>query len=143
MTTTTPAWAIFSTTWWSDALRRAFYSAITIAIPYLGGATIDAVPWATAALAAGLGFVASLLTSLGGLPETVGNDLPWWLAALERTAKTFAQALVAGFFGATLLTDVDWLLVLQAAALSTLGTLLRLIVATLPADPTRQASSGR
>lgn len=125
-----------NSTWWKDALRRALYTALAIAVPYLGGALISAVPWVTLGLAAALGFVASLVTSLAGLPETVGVNLPWWLAAVERTVKTFAQALAAGFIGATLITDVPWLIVLQAAALAALTSLVRLILATLPADPT-------
>lgn len=123
-------------TWWKDAAVRALYTAVAIAVPYLGGALLTDVPWVTIALAAGLGFVASLATSLAGLPEASGVNLPWWLAAVERVVKTFAQALAAGFVGATLLTDVPWAIVLQAAAISALTSLLRLILATLPADPT-------
>jgi hypothetical protein len=122
--------------WWKDAALRAAYTALAIALPYLGAATLDAVPWLTVALAAALGFVASLVTSLAGLPEVEGVRLPWWLAAIERVVKTFAQSLVAGFVGATLITDVDWAFVLQAAALAALTSLVRLILATLPADPT-------
>lgn len=122
--------------WWKDAALRALYTAVAIAVPYLGGSLISEIPWLTVALASGMGFVTSLATSLAGLPEVEGVDLPWWLAAVERVVKTFAQALVSGFVGATLLTDVDWLVVLQAAALSALVSLLRLILATLPADPT-------
>jgi len=70
----------------------------------------------------------------------VGVNLPWWLAAVERVVKTFAQALVAGFVGATLLTDVAWTTVLQAAFLAALTSLVRLILATLPADPTTPAA---
>lgn len=125
-----------SAVWWRAAALRALYTAIAVALPYLGGSLISEVPWLTILSAGGLGAITSLLTSIAGLPEASGTDLPWWLAMLERTAKTFAQALVSGFVGATLLTDVDWLVVLQFAALSTLGTLLRLILATLPADPT-------
>ncbi len=125
--------------WWQAATKRAAYTAIAIALPYLGSATLGGVPWITAALAAALGFVASLVTSLAGLPEAQGVDLPWWLAALERSVKTFAQALGAGFLGAVLITDVDWGTVLQSAAMSTLASLLRLVLATLPADPTIDA----
>lgn len=122
--------------WWKDAARRALYTAIAIALPYLGAAVLTDVPWLTLLLTAALGFVASLATSLAGLPEAVGVDLPWWLAAVERVVKTFAQSLAAGFIGATLITDVDWAFVLQAAALAALTSLLRLVLATLPADPT-------
>lgn len=124
--------------WWKDAALRAAYTALAIALPYLGAATLNAVPWLTVALAAALGYVASLATSLAGLPEVEGVHLPWWLAAVERVVKTFAQSLVAGFVGATLITDVDWAFVLQAAALAALTSLVRLILATLPSDPSRQ-----
>lgn len=130
--------------WWKDAAIRAAYTAIAIALPYFAIALPDAgsnlitgVQWVTILLAAGLGAVASLATSLAGLPETVGVDLPWWLAALERVAKTFGQALVAGIGTAVLLTDLDWGFILQTAVLASFVSLLRLILATLPADPTR------
>jgi hypothetical protein len=128
-------------TWWKAALLRALYTALAIALPYIGGAVLADIAWATAASAAILGFLASLATSLAGLPEAEGVNLPWWLAAVERVVKTFAQALAAGFIGATLLADVAWSTVLQAALISALTSLLRLILATLPADPTPTAPS--
>jgi hypothetical protein len=124
-------------TWWKDAALRALYTALAIALPYLGAAFVADVPWVTIALTASLGFLASLVTSVAGLPEVAGVNLPWWLAAVERVVKTFAQSLAAGFIGATLITDVDWAFVLQAAALAALTSLVRLILATLPSDPTR------
>lgn len=124
-----------STVWWKAASLRALYTAVAIAVPYLGGALLADVPWLTILSAAAVGFLASIATSLAGLPETEGVDLPWWLAAVERVVKTFAQALAAGFIGATLLTDVAWSTVVQAAVIAALTSLLRLILATLPADP--------
>lgn len=125
-----------SPAWWKAAVVRGLYTAIAIALPYVGGALIADIDWITAASAAVLGFLASLATSLAGLPETEGVDLPWWLAAVERVVKTFAQALAAGFIGATLLADVAWSTVIQAAAIAALTSLLRLVLATLPTDPT-------
>lgn len=125
-----------SRAWWKAALLRAVYTAVAIAVPYLGGALLSDILWWTALSAAALGFLASVLTSLAGLPEAEGVDLPWWLAAVERVIKTFAQALAAGFVGATLLADVAWSTVIQAAVIAALTSLLRLILATLPADPT-------
>ncbi|WOF23858.1 holin [Microbacterium betulae] len=122
--------------WWKDASLRAVYTALAVVVPYLGATLITDVPWLTVLSVGVLGFIASLATSLAGLPEVEGVDLPWWLAAVERTAKTFAQSLAAGLVGAALLTDVDWGVVLQAAALSALLSLVRLILATLPYDPT-------
>lgn len=123
--------------WWKDAGLRATYTALAIALPYLGASLLTEIPWVTVLLTAALGFLASIVTSLAGLPEVEGVDLPWWLAAVERVVKTFAQSLAAGFVGATLITDVDWVFVLQAAALAALTSLVRLVLATLPADPTR------
>ncbi len=127
-----------SRAWWKAALLRALYTAVAIAVPYLGGALLADILWWTALSAAALGFLTSVLTSLAGLPEAEGVDLPWWLAAVERVIKTFAQALAAGFVGATLLADVAWSTVIQAAIIAALTSLLRLILATLPADPTPQ-----
>jgi hypothetical protein len=123
--------------WWKDAGKRAFYTAVAIALPYLGGSLLTEVPWLTVLSAALVAAILSLATSLAGLPEVEGVHLPWWLAAVERVAKTFGQALAAGLVGAVLFTDVDWLFVLQAAALAAFVSLLRLVLATLPSDPTR------
>jgi hypothetical protein len=122
--------------WWKDAGKRALYTAIAIALPYLGGSLLTEVPWLTVLSAAVVAAILSLATSLAGLPEVEGVHLPWWLAAVERVAKTFGQALAAGLVGAVLFTEVDWLFVLQAAALAAFVSLLRLVLATLPADPT-------
>lgn len=122
--------------WWKDAGLRAAYTALAVAVPYLAGSLIAEVPWVTLLLTAALAFLASIVTSLAGLPEVEGVHLPWWLAAVERVVKTFAQSLAAGFVGAVLISDVDWAFVLQAAALAALTSLVRLILATLPADPT-------
>lgn len=128
-------------TWWKAALLRALYTAIAIAIPYIAAVRFADVPWIMVASAAAVGFILSLATSLFGLPESEGVDLPWWLAALERVAKTFGQSLAAGLTGATFLTDVDWNVILQAAIGAALISLLRLILATLPNDPTPQAAT--
>lgn len=132
-----------SRTWWADALRRALNTAVVIALPYLGGSLLTEVPWITLASAAGIGALASIATSLAGLPETVGVDLPWWLAAVERCVKSFAQAIAAGVSTAVLITEVDWQFILNAAIFAAVGSLLRLILATLPADPTVERKATR
>ncbi|MFF7683151.1 holin [Microbacterium sp. NPDC007973] len=129
---------LFNAAWWKDAGKRAAYTALAVAVPYLGASLLADVPWITVLLTAALAFLASIVTSLAGLPEVEGVNLPWWLAAVERVVKTVAQSLAAGFVGATLITDVDWAFVLQAALIAALGSLVRLILATLPADPSRQ-----
>lgn len=125
-----------SSAWWKAALLRALYTAIAIAIPYIAAVQFANVPWLLVLSAAAVGAILSFATSLFGLPESEGVDLPWWLAALERVAKTFGQSLVAGLTGAVFLTDVDWSVVLQAALGAAFISLLRLILATLPNDPT-------
>lgn len=126
-----------SSLWWKSALRRALYSAVAIALPYLGGSLLTEISWWAILSAGAVGAIASLATSLAGLPESEGVDLPWWLAAVERVVKTFGQALAAGLVGALYLEGVDWAFVLQASVLAALTSLLRLILATLPTDPTR------
>jgi hypothetical protein len=121
--------------WWKAALVRAAYTAIAIAIPYIAAVQFTDVPWLMAASAATIGAILSIATSLFGLPESDGTDLPWWLAALERVAKTFGQSLAGGLTGATFLADVDWTVVLQAALGAAFISLMRLILATLPCDP--------
>ncbi|KKX97751.1 holin [Microbacterium sp. Ag1] len=125
-----------SPAWWKAAVIRALYTAIAIAIPYIAAVQLIDVPWALALSAATVGALLSIATSLFGLPESEGVNLPWWLAALERVTKTFAQSLAGGLTGATFLHDVDWAILLQAAAGAAFISLLRLILATLPADPT-------
>lgn len=124
-----------SPAWWKAAVLRALYTAIAIAIPYIAAVELADVPWLMVASAAAVGAILSFATSLFGLPESEGVDLPWWLAALERVAKTFGQSLAAGLTGAVFLTDVDWTVVLQAALGAAFISLLRLILATLPANP--------
>jgi hypothetical protein len=124
--------------WWKAAVLRALYTAIAIAIPYIAAVQFADVPGLLAASAATVGAILSFATSLFGLPESVGVDLPWWLAALERVTKTFGQSLAAGLTGAVLLSDVDWPVVLQAALGAAFISLLRLILATLPANPSAQ-----
>lgn len=128
--------------WWKDAALRGLYTAVAIAVPYIGGSLIAGIPWLAMLSAAALGFIFSLATSLFGLPEVEGVELPWWLAAIERVVKTFFQALAAGIGPSVFLTDVDWSTVLQASLIAAGLSLLRLILATLPADPTRMIDAG-
>lgn len=129
---------ILTPAWWKAAALRALRTAITIAIPYLGTAILFAgVPWLSIASAAGLGFLASLITSLAGIPEAAGGTVPVWLALTERTVKTVAQGIAVGIGNAVLFTDVHWSTILQAALISGLGSLLLGVLGYLPeaADP--------
>jgi hypothetical protein len=119
--------------WWKAAAIRGGRTAIMIALPYLGAAAlISGVPWLSIVSAAALGFVASLLTSLAGLTEAVGEKVPLWLALLERVTKTVAQALAAGIGSAVLFENVDWAVIGQAALIAGLGSLLLGVLTRLP-----------
>src|SRR5690348_1381542 len=116
---------LFTLAWWKAAALRGARTAVTIAIPYLGAAVLfSGVPWLSVGSAAALGFVASLITSLAGIPEAAGTKVPVWLALLERTVKTVAQGIVVGIGNAVLFSDVHWSTILQAALISGLGSLL-------------------
>ncbi|WP_434315826.1 hypothetical protein [Leifsonia sp. P73] len=127
---------ITSPSWWKAAAIRGARTAVTIALPYLlSAAVFTDVPWLSVGSAAGLGFIASLITSLAGLPEVNGKAVSVWLALLERVTKTFAQGLAVGIGNAVLFQNVHWTIVLQAAAIAALGSLLLGVLSNLPEVP--------
>lgn len=127
--------ALATRAFWRAAAIRALRTALVIAIPYLGGSALGAIPWLTIASAAGLGAVASLVTSLAGLVESNGGQVSWWYAILERITKSFFQALAVGIGQATLFEQVDWLVILQAALIAAASSLLLGILTRLPEAP--------
>lgn len=123
---------ITSASWWKAAVIRALRTALVIAVPYVGGASLLGIPWATVGSAAGLGALLSLVTSLFGIAEASGSPKPIGLALLERVTKTAAQAIASGVGTAVLFQDVPWSTVLQAAAIAALGSLLIGVLGFLP-----------
>lgn len=121
---------ILTREWWKAAGLRALRTAGALAVPYLGGSLLGAVPWLTILSAAALGAVLSLLTSLVGIPSSTGA--PLWVTLLEKSVKTFAQALVTGIGNAVLFQAVDWSVIVQTAAIATLVTVLLVVVGTIP-----------
>jgi len=128
--TTTPS--ILSGAWWKAAALRALRTAIVIAVPYFGGGTLLHIPWATAAGAVVLGAIASLATSLVGLPELSDAGTPIGLALLERVVKTAGQSIVAGIGSAAIFSDVHWSVVLQATVVASIGSLFIGVLGYLP-----------
>lgn len=122
------------TTWtfWKAALLRALRTALVIAAPYFGAVKFADIPWEAALSATLMGFVASIITSLANLPESQGNQVSWWYAVLNRVVKTFFQSLAAAVGTVFFITDVDWPVILQAAALSAAGSLLMAFITSLP-----------
>ncbi len=122
-----------SAAWWKAAALRALRSAIMIALPYFGAASLFGdVPLLSVGSAAALAAIASLLMSLTGIAEAVGEKVPLWLALLERVTKTVAQALLAGIGNIVLFQDVDWSVVVQSAIIAGLSSLLLGVLAKLP-----------
>lgn len=128
--------ALLTWIWWRAALIRALRTGLVIAVPYFGGSLLAEVPWLTIASAAGMGAIASLFFSIGGLTEADGGEVTWWYAILERVTKSLVQALAVGIGQATLFEQVDWALALQAAVIAGLGSLVLGFITKLPEAPT-------
>ncbi len=135
MNTASRLGALLTWLWWRAALIRATRTGLVIAVPYLGGSLLVDVPWLTAASAAALGFVLSLVTSVGGIVEADGGQVSWWYAIRERVTKSFAQTLGVGIGQVVLFEQVDWPIVLQAAVIAALGSLLLGFITRLPEAP--------
>jgi hypothetical protein len=126
---------ITSGDWWKAAAARAFRTAAVVAIPYLPVA-LSGAEYLVLASAFGMGFVLSILTSLAGIAEVEGQEVPWWYATLSRVVKTVAQALVAAVGSAVLFTDVNWSTIPALVVSSAIGSLLLAVVKQLPEAPT-------
>lgn len=122
---------ITSGAWWKAALARGFRTAAVVAIPYVP-VTLDGTDYLILASAAGMGFILSILTSLAGIAEADGAEVPWWYATLSRVVKTVAQALVAAVGSAVLFTDVDWSIIPALVVSSAVGSLLLAVTKQLP-----------
>lgn len=134
---------ITSTSWWKAALLRALSTAIAVAVPFTGAATLFTnLNWTVVGGTVALAFLLSLITSLAGIPEVSGNTVPVPLALLERTVKTFAQALVASVGSATLFGQVHWSQDLQLAGLAALASLFRALIVDLPETPSPSVPAG-
>lgn len=122
-------------TWWRAATARAFRTAAVVAIPYVPVA-MSATDYILLASAFGMGFILSILTSLAGIAEVEGSEVPWWYAAVSRVVKTVAQALVTAVGSATLFHEVDWSVIPALVISSAVGSLLLAVVRQLPESQT-------
>lgn len=122
-------------TWWRAALARAFRTAAVVAIPYVP-VTMSVSDYWILASAFGMGFILSILTSLAGIAEVGGGEVPWWYAAVSRVVKTVAQALVTAVGSATLFSEVDWSVIPALVVSSAVGSLLLAVVRQLPESHT-------
>lgn len=120
--------------WWRAAGMRSIRTALVTAVPYLPATYSGTIPWQTMALAAAFAFVLSMVTALTGLPETTGSNVPWWQAIIYRVVRTTAQAAIAGFGSAVLITDVNWGIVANYALVAGFGSLVLGVIAVLPEE---------
>ena len=123
---------ITSRSWWAAALRRVLRTCLATLVgtlPVMLGGDIRDVLLAGSTMA--LAAILSLATSLAGLPELAGVEVPWWKAALQRAGRTLGQMLAAGAASAVVLTDITWDVVAQAV----LAAVVTLILATIDALP--------
>ncbi|WP_372595575.1 holin [Actinotalea sp.] len=125
--------ALLSRAWWAAAIQRALRSALVVLVPLIPGILSgDSATILAAASTAALMAVLSLATALASLPEVDGMPRAWWVAALDRTVKTFAQALIAAIPAVTLIHEVPWTLVLMHAAAAAAGSLVLAVISILP-----------
>lgn len=120
--------------WWKAALMRALRTAAVVAVPYVP-VSLGGSGYLLLASAFGMGFILSILTSLAGIAEAVGNEVPWWYGAVSRVVKTVAQSLVTAVGSAALFTDVDWSIIPALVVSSAVGSLLLAVIKQLPESP--------
>lgn len=127
-----PSHTILDPDWWAAAGQRAAYTALAALLPLaLLLVAGDVAPLYVLSVVA-LAMLASLATSLAGLPETADRPVPAWLATLVRVGKTVGQVLAANLVGAVVVSDVAWAEVWQAVAGAALVTLVRVLMTYLP-----------
>ncbi len=127
-----PVRNLTSTTWWIDAGKRGAYTALALLLPLAAQLVEGDVDLTFVLGVVGLGLVASLATSLAGIPEVDGRTVPAWLAVLTRVAKTVGQTLAAALVGSQLIQDVPWEVVWTTVAGAALTTLVRALMSYLP-----------
>lgn len=124
---------LLSRSWWSAAGQRALRSFLVGLVPFVPAILQGSTAAIWAALSTGsLLAVLSLAWSFKSLPEVDDVPRPWWAAALDRTVRTFAQALLANIPAVTLIQDVPWQVLLTNAAASAIGSLILAAISALP-----------
>ena len=121
-------------TWIVAAGIRALKTVAEAAVSIIGmSALITEVNWLVVASSASLAGILSLLTSIAGLPELEekAKARSWIAAAGIRAIKTMAQTAVSLIGSTLLITEVNWISVASAVAMSGVMTLI-LAIAGLP-----------
>lgn len=115
---------------WS--LVRTALAGVTPFLPELFSDPAGAWPLVVGTV--GLLLIVAVATSLSGIatPDTA----PWWQVLISRGLRQFGQFFVAGLAGALVLSDVDWIALLQGAGASAGSTVILAALTIIPADPT-------
>lgn len=129
-----------SKVWWRAAGMRALRTALVIATPYVP-IVVQSNDWALLAGVASFGALTSLLTSLAGIAEADGMEVPWFWAILERVVKTAAQALITAFGSATMFSQVDWSTIPALTITAVLGSLFLAVLKQLPESETLERAT--
>ena len=118
---------------WRHIAWTLVRTALAGAVPFLPGLASDlAGTWPLAAGTIGLLLIAAIVTALAGIvtPDTA----PWPELLLSRGMRQFGQFFAAGLVGAVVLSDVNWLLLLQGAVASALSTMILAALTVIPGD---------
>lgn len=121
-----------STAWWVAAGRRAAYTALAALLPLAALLVAREVTPLYVLSVVTLALLASLVTSLAGLPEITDRTVPIWRAVIVRVLKTVGQVGVPVLGSVVLLEQVDWRNLAVAVSGAALTTLVRTLMAYLP-----------
>jgi len=123
---------IFTRVWWAAAGARAANTALAMLVPLAGVLIAGGVPVARVLSLVAVGVLASLLTSLAGLPEVTGRTVTLWRAVIVRCLKTLGQAGATALVGVELIEAVDWRAAYVLVGGAVAVTFLRTLLAYLP-----------
>lgn len=123
---------VLTLAWWRSIAGALLRTGLAALVPFIPALVANlAGTWRVAALTVALVLVLAAASALGSLPDL--TTAPWWEVAVQRSLRQFGQMVAAAAASAALITDVNWRVVLVAAAGSALSTLVIAALASLPA----------
>lgn len=115
--------SLLSVDFWRSMGGSLVRTAMAGIAPFLPELTSDpAGSWPKAAATVGLLLVATIGTSLQGVPDPASAG--WGQLLTSRGLRQFGQFLAGGITGAALLSEVDWASLLQQAGTSAASTVV-------------------
>ena len=105
--------------WVRAASARAGRTAAQVALSIIpASATIATVDWRVMCSTAAVVALASVITSLMGLPEVLGEPKSWFGATASRALRTMAQAAVGWLPAGATIAAVDWRIMLSSVIMA-------------------------